>query len=237
MPIYLGDTEVNKVYLGANSFDNIQNGVSELWSNVSLSSITTNSISSIGATNLTLNGNITNDGGGTITDRGFYFGTSTTYTSNTKISLGAGTAGSYSLARTGLSQYSTYYSNAYAVNGAGETVGGQTNATTSYLTYFQGVAANQSFNMYFYDSSNTLVSLGSVSNNLGNQRKAVPRNFKIRADVNGTSFLYTDGRHSSQAGYMSSVQFFGSAYLDDGGYSNTYAIIQGSGYVTYYYNV
>ena len=100
-------------------------------SDVAVGAVTTNSISSVGSSGMTLNGNITNDGGGTITDHGFYFGTDgLDYTQNTKVSLGTGSVGSYSSVRTGLSSQTTYYATAYVVNSAGESVGATVSAAT-----------------------------------------------------------------------------------------------------------
>ena len=93
-------------------------------SDVALSSVTTNAASSVTASSMVLNGNLTNTGGGSITSHGFYFGTSSTYTNNTKIDLGSkGSTGTFSNSRTGLSPSTTYYITAFAVNGAGESVG------------------------------------------------------------------------------------------------------------------
>lgn len=102
-------------------------------SDVALGAVTTNSISSVTGSGMTLNGNITSDGGSTITDHGFYFGTSATYSSNTKISLGTGSVGSYSSVRTGLSSQTTYYATAYVVNSVGETVGSTVSAATPFV--------------------------------------------------------------------------------------------------------
>lgn len=93
-------------------------------------SVTTNSNSSVGTTTMYANGNVTSDGGGTITQRGFYFGTSSNYASNTKYSV-AGTTGSYNRYFTGLNSGTTYYSTAYAINSAGETRGSTVNSATS----------------------------------------------------------------------------------------------------------
>lgn len=107
-------------------------------SDVAVGAVTTNSISSVGSSGMTLNGNITNDGGGTITDHGFYFGTDgLDYTQNTKVSLGTGSVGSYSSVRTGLSSQTTYYATAYIVNSAGESVGATVSAATVF-TYQTG---------------------------------------------------------------------------------------------------
>ena len=94
-------------------------------------SVTTNSLSSVAGTTLTLNGNATSDGGSSITQRGFYFGTnSSSPTNNTKYTV-SGTTGAYSLGRTGLSGSTTYYCWAFATNSVGTTYGSRTQATTS----------------------------------------------------------------------------------------------------------
>lgn len=76
------------------------------------------SASSVTNTSMTLNSNVTSDGGATITERGFYFGTSTNMTSNPKYVV-SGTTGAYSLNRTGLGANTTYRAWAYAVNASG----------------------------------------------------------------------------------------------------------------------
>lgn len=93
-------------------------------------SVTTNNISNIGETSLTINGNITSDGGATISERGFYFGTnSSSPTNNTKYTV-SGTTGYYSNNRTGLNDNTTYYCWAFATNSAGTTYGSRVQATT-----------------------------------------------------------------------------------------------------------
>lgn len=92
-------------------------------------SVTTNAISSVGTTSLRANGNVTSDGGATITERGFYVGTnSASPTNNTKYTV-SGTTGSYN--RTiSVSSNTTYYCWAYATNSAGTTYGSRVQATT-----------------------------------------------------------------------------------------------------------
>lgn len=100
------------------------------YTDASAPSVTTNNISNIGETSLTINGNITSDGGATITERGFYFGTnSSSPTNNTKYTVG-GTTGYYSNNRTGLSTSTTYYCWAFATNSAGTTYGSRVQAST-----------------------------------------------------------------------------------------------------------
>ena len=108
-------------------------------SDVSVGAVTTNSASSVGASSMVLNGNVTNTGGGSITSHGFYFGTSSTYSNNTKIDLGAkASTGTFNNTRTGLGTTTTYYITAFVINGAGESVG----ATVSAATTWQPIYAN-----------------------------------------------------------------------------------------------
>ena len=110
-------------------------------------SVTTNAASSVGFTSMVANGNVTSDGGGTITQRGFYFGTSSTYSSNTKYSV-SGTTGAYTRTFTGLSQATTYYITAYAINSAGESVGSTVSQATSFNYTFSNGPISSSFNIY-----------------------------------------------------------------------------------------
>ena len=92
-------------------------------------SVTTNSLSGVSATQMTANGNVTNDNGCTVTARGFYFGTNSNYASNSKLNLGSGT-GVFNSVR-GVSPSTTYYCTAWAENSEGESVGSTVNATSS----------------------------------------------------------------------------------------------------------
>jgi len=92
-------------------------------------SVTTNAASSVTVTSVILNGNVTSDGGTTVTARGFYFGTNSNVTSNPTYGSGSGT-GTFSLTRTGLVGSTTYYFAAYATNAAGTAVGSTLSFTT-----------------------------------------------------------------------------------------------------------
>lgn len=102
------------------------------YSSVVAPSVVTKPVSSVGVTNQTLNGCITDNGGVAVT-RGHYFGTSTNRTSNTKYAIG-GTqnSGNFAQYRSGLSSGTTYYNWAFACNSAGEAVGNRCQAGTSY---------------------------------------------------------------------------------------------------------
>ena len=94
---------------------------------VSLPKITTSSISSITSTSAYSGGNITSDGGATITKRGVCWSSATSFptigninTSSTNEGTGAGSFTSFI---TGLSPNTNYYVRAYATNSAGTSYG------------------------------------------------------------------------------------------------------------------
>ena len=88
-----------------------------------LPTVTTNQVSNITATTATAGGNISNDGGSSITSHGVCWSTSQTPTiSNSITSDGTGT-GAFTSAVSGLSSGTTYYLRAYATNSAGTAYG------------------------------------------------------------------------------------------------------------------
>lgn len=105
-------------------------------------SVTTNSSTSVTSSSMVLNGNVTSDGGATVTSRGFYFGTSSNYASNTKYTVGSGT-GAFSTTRSGLASNTRYYFTAFAINSVGETVGSTLSQLTSYNYVFNSVYFHQ----------------------------------------------------------------------------------------------
>jgi pectinesterase len=98
--------------------------------------ITTTAVTSISTTFATTGGNVSSDGGATVTDRGIvYSSTSATPTlSDTKVATGTG-SGSFTTQITGLTPGTTYNLRAYATNSAGTTYGSvATFATMATLT-------------------------------------------------------------------------------------------------------
>ena len=101
------------------------------FSTVSLPTIaSTTAVSNITGTNATSGGNITSDGGGTITARGVCWSTSVNPTIANSKTTDAGTTGSFTSSLTSLSQGTIYYVRAYATNGAGTAYGTQVSFTT-----------------------------------------------------------------------------------------------------------
>jgi hypothetical protein len=92
--------------------------------------VTTTSITNVSSSSATSGGNVTSDGGGTVTARGVCWSTSPNpTTANNKTNDGSGT-GSFTSSITGLSPSTLYYVRAYATNGAGTAYGNSVSLTT-----------------------------------------------------------------------------------------------------------
>lgn len=111
-----------------NDIDSVTYTISNLGS---LATLTTTTISSITSTSAISGGNITNDGGAPITQRGIVLATSPNPTTvNFTIINGSGT-GNYTSNLSGLSANTTYYIRAFATNSAGTAYGNELSFTTN----------------------------------------------------------------------------------------------------------
>ena len=101
--------------------------------------ITTTQATNITYTSATVGGNVTSDGGASVTERGICYSTSANpTTSNTKIANGTGT-GSFTCNLTDLQDGTTYYARAYAVNAKGAAYGEEISFTTTQLKDGEGI--------------------------------------------------------------------------------------------------
>ena len=92
--------------------------------------VTTSQVTDITQTSALGGGNVTDDGGGTVTERGICWSTSHNPTiSSSHSNSGSGT-GSFSVNMSGLSANTTYYVRAYAINNAGTAYGSEVGFTT-----------------------------------------------------------------------------------------------------------
>jgi hypothetical protein len=109
------------------------------WSGPTFPILSTATTSSITADSAISGGNITSDGGGTITNRGVCWSTlpNPTILLSTKTSDGVG-SGIYTSTLSGLTLGSTYYVRAYAINSAGVTYGNETSFTVGIGASYQG---------------------------------------------------------------------------------------------------
>jgi C1A family cysteine protease len=113
--------------------------------------VTTNSVSSIGDNSAVCGGNITSDGGATISASGIVYAktASPTITTGTLVNTSPTvTSGSYSLTMSGLTSGTTYYVRAYATNTKGTSYGGEVSFTTTGstpITYCTSAGSNYSY--------------------------------------------------------------------------------------------
>ena len=98
---------------------------------IELPSVSTAEITQITINSAVAGGNVTSDGGASVTERGVCVATiANPTTSNMKITAGSGT-GEYTCNLTGLQANTTYYVRAYAINSKGTAYGEQVSFTTN----------------------------------------------------------------------------------------------------------
>jgi subtilisin-like proprotein convertase family protein len=96
-----------------------------------LPTVTTATQSGVTATSAVLGGEVTADGGTSVTERGIVWATTTNpTTANNKVAHGTTGTGPFSATVTGLPALTTVYARAYATNGAGTAYGDQISFTT-----------------------------------------------------------------------------------------------------------
>lgn len=117
--------------------------------------VNTNDVSNITRTSGTCGGNVTDDGGATVTERGLCWGKGSLPTISTnKLTLGTGT-GSFSGNITGLTANTTYYVRAYATNSKGTSYGSSKVLKT--LDYDLPTVTTSTINTsYVYNTSATV---------------------------------------------------------------------------------
>ena len=128
-----------------------------------VATVTTNPAANVTTTSALLGGNITVDGGATVTDRGVVYSTSSTTptTGNTKVQIGAG-KGSFSQTISSLIAGTTYYVRAYAINSAGTAYG----AALSFATAAALATTGSQTNVSCFGGSNGIATVnvtGGVS--------------------------------------------------------------------------
>jgi uncharacterized protein (TIGR02145 family) len=95
------------------------------WYGAAYPTLTTSSVSSITSTSVNIGGNISADGGASVSARGLVYGTASNPTlSNTVLTIGSGT-GSFLGTISGLTPNTTYYVRAYATNTSGTGYGNE----------------------------------------------------------------------------------------------------------------
>ncbi len=99
-------------------------------STITLPTVNTSQITNITQTSATSGGNVSNDGGATVTTRGVCWDITPNPTISDNFTTDGGGTGSYTSSLSGLTQNTTYYVRAYATNSAGTNYGNQINFET-----------------------------------------------------------------------------------------------------------
>jgi hypothetical protein len=94
--------------------------------------VTTNSISSITTKSAVSGGNVTNEGGSSVTVRGICWSKSSNPTTSNSTAVDGTGTGTFSSSMTGLSWWSTYYVRAYATNSSGTSYGANVQFKTKF---------------------------------------------------------------------------------------------------------
>ncbi len=127
-------------YQGSNQWSSLQpTTISEFRTTdtPSIALVTTSQVTDISYYSATVSGNVTDDGGAEVTERGICYSTSANpTTANTKITSGSG-LGEFMCNLTDLQYETTYYVRAYAVNARGTAYGEEVSFTTT--KYGEGI--------------------------------------------------------------------------------------------------
>jgi len=159
-----------------------------------LPEISTTSVTTITSTSAVTGGNVTNDGGATVTERGVVYATTPTpTTSNFKVVNGTGTSGFTSSFKS-LTPGTIYYVRAYAINNKGTAYGNEINFKTLRINNLKAAIYNGHFyciptkNLNWNDAKIYSESLGGHLVVVNNQSE---NNFifNLNDQVNGGLFL------------------------------------------------
>jgi plastocyanin len=161
---------------------------------VSLASLSTVAVTAITQTTATSGGNITSNGGGTVTARGVVWGTAANpTTANSSTSDGTG-LGIYSSAITGLTANTLYHVRAYATNSAGTAYGNDVSFTTANTG--GGSTVNVNISGSAFSPANVTVRVGDIvrwTNNDGIAHTVTANGGAFNSGNlnNGATFSYT----------------------------------------------
>ncbi|MBQ6083149.1 MAG: hypothetical protein IJK92_02175 [Bacteroidales bacterium] len=121
--------------------------------------VTTNDVSSITTTTAICGGNVTSDGGASVTARGVCWSTSQNPTTSGNHTTDGNGTGTFTSSITGLTENTTYYVRAYATNSEGTSYGTQKTFTTPHAVTLPTVITNNISDI----TSSTAVSGGNVT--------------------------------------------------------------------------
>ena len=181
--------------------------------------ITTSSATNITSTSATVGGNVTSDGGQPVTERGIVYSTTPNpTTSSNKMTSGAG-LGSYSINLTGLSEGTTYYVRAYAINSNGTAYGEEIHFKTtisSAKVRFQMMDMYSITAMYLLDAGNNVLAEYYDLLKLSSYFKIPSGNaYPVMRDFDGNLYYMLDNPYYY---YFESGCYYTVQLTDDGTY-------------------
>ena len=127
---------------------------------VTVPTVTTNSVSSVSSNSATVSCQVTNEGDAHVTSRGVCWSTSQNPTINNNHTTNGSGTGTFNGSLTGLNPNTTYYVRAYATNSVGTAYGVQKSFKTSCNAVTVVISGNTSIN---YGQSTTLTASGASS--------------------------------------------------------------------------
>lgn len=151
--------------------------------------VVTGSISNVSATTATAGGNVTADGGATVTVRGVCYSTSLSPTlADSVVNASNGGTGSFSVSLTNLASSTLYHARAFATNSAGTSYGADSTFSTVAVT-LPTVTTNAAFGI----GSSTANSGGNVTSTGGTTLTARGIVYGTAASPTLANFKVTDG--------------------------------------------
>ena len=160
---------------------------------VAIPTVTTANVTNIATTSATCGGNVTADGGASVTYRGVCWSTSPNPTiSGSHTTNGSGT-GNFSSSITGLNPNTTYYVRAYATNSAGTGYGEQKTFKTNCNTVTINVTGTTTIN---YGASTTLTASGANSYVWKSGTTTIGSNASVTVNPTSTTTYTVTGSNS-----------------------------------------
>lgn len=137
-------------------------GDNKSFTTLDIPTLSTNAISDLTSTSATSGGNITSDGGTTVTERGVCWNTSSSPTVNDSKTINGTGTGSFTSSLTGLTEATTYYVRAYAINSTGISYGNE-------ITFYTPVLPTLTTTAVSLITSSTAKSGGNITDDGGGE--------------------------------------------------------------------
>jgi|GEM_PF-1340245 len=184
----------------------------------------TSAVTNITQTTATSGGNVSSDGGATITERGICWATSQNPTTSNAKATASGTTGSFSANLSGLTASTTYYVRAYATNSQGTSYASQVSFTTaasiSLPTVSTTTPGQVTYNSYWVgcyvsaDGGATVTERGYVMNTSGSPTTSSYTRKGYNGSGTGYCDIYVSGLAANTTYYVRgyAINSAGTAY-------------------------